>query len=345
MVSYDKIFVTNLPSFYKINLYNEINKKQRILAIFTESGDSTRNADFYKGKMNFDYIKLGDRSLLSKMFAMLRIIFSFKYNAMLIGGWDSVITWFCAFLSPKKKNELTLESSILESDTGGLKGFFKRIFLSRISKVYASGQMHRKLLDALGYKGEVAITKGVGVYNVVETPPFEPKEEVRNFIYVGRFIPCKNLESLVKAFEKFPDCTLTMVGYGELDKKLRSIAPKNVIFTGAVENAKLPGYYRKNDVFILPSYSETWGVVVEEALNNGLPVIISENVGCRGDVVKDGINGIVFRFGSDNCIPEAIERARDPNAYNYMAQNIRGMDFKAAAKRQVECYLGKGHGA
>ena len=124
MVSYDKIFVTNLPSFYKINLYNEINKKQRILAIFTESGDSTRNADFYKGKMNFDYIKLGDRSLLSKMFAMLRIIFSFKYNAMLIGGWDSVITWFCAFLSPKKKNELTFGIKHIGIRYGRFKGIF-----------------------------------------------------------------------------------------------------------------------------------------------------------------------------------------------------------------------------
>lgn len=341
MVSYDKIFVTNLPSFYKINLYNEINKKQRILAIFTESGDSTRNADFYKGKMNFDYIKLGDRILLSKMFAMLRIIFSFKYNAMLIGGWDSVITWFCAFLSPKKKNALTLESSILESDTGGLKGFLKRIFLSRISKVYASGQMHRKLLDALGYKGEVAITKGVGVYNVVETPPFEPKEEVRNFIYVGRFIPCKNLESLVKAFEKFPDCTLTMVGYGELDKKLRSIAPKNVIFTGAVENAKLPGYYRKNDVFILPSYSEPWGLVVEEALNNGIPVITSENVGCNAEVVKDGQTGVVFSFGEPDGLACAIDRIRDIRLYNKISRNIRNIDFAGIRAYQINCYIEK----
>ena len=341
MVSYDKIFVTNLPSFYKINLYNEINKKQRILAIFTESGDSTRNADFYKGKMNFDYIKLGDRILLSKMFAMLRIIFSFKYNAMLIGGWDSVITWFCAFLSPKKKNALTLESSILESDTGGLKGFLKRIFLSRMSKVYASGQMHRKLLDALGYKGEVAITKGVGVYNVVETPPFKPKEEVRNFIYVGRFIPCKNLESLVKAFEKFPDCTLTMVGYGELDKKLRSIAPKNVIFTGAVENAKLPGYYRKNDVFILPSYSEPWGLVVEEALNNGIPVITSENVGCNAEVVKDGQTGVVFSFGEPDGLACAIDRIRDIRLYNKISRNIRNIDFAGIRAYQINCYIEK----
>ena len=54
-----------------------------------------------------------------------------------------------------------------------------------------------------------------------------------------------------------------MVGYGELDEKLRTIVPENVVFTGAVENANLPSYYRKNDVFILPSYSEPWGLLLK----------------------------------------------------------------------------------
>lgn len=339
MVSYDKIFVTNLPSFYKINLYNEINKKQRILAIFTESGDSTRNADFYKGQMNFDYIKLDGRNFLSKIFWMARIVFLLKYKTIVVGGWDSILAWICMLLSPRRKNALALESSVSESSTNGIKGILKRIFLSRISKVYASGQMHKKLLDALGYKGDVIVTRGVGIYNVVETPPFKPKAEVKNFIYVGRFIPCKNLENLVKAFEKFPDCTLTMVGFGELDKKLRSIAPKNVVFTGAVDNAKLPEYYRKSDVLILPSYSEPWGLVVEEALNNGIPVITSENVGCNAEVAKDGETGVIFSFGEPDGLVRAIERIRDIRLYDKISRNIRNIDFAGICAYQINCYI------
>lgn len=341
MVSYDKIFVTNLPSFYKINLYNEINKRQRVLAVFTESGDSTRNADFYKGQMTFDYIKLGDRTLLSKIFSMMRIIFSFKYNVIVIGGWDSILAWICMLLSPRRKNAFALESSVSESSTNGIKGILKRIFLSRISRVYASGQMQKKLLDALGYKGEVVITKGVGIYKVHETSPFKQKAEVKNFIYVGRFVPWKNLENLVKVFEKFPDCTLTMVGFGELDEKLRSIAPKNVVFTGAVDNAKLPEYYRKSDVLILPSYSEPWGLVVEEALNNGIPVITSENVGCNAEVVKDGQTGIVFSFGEPDGLACAIDRIRDIRLYDKISLNIRNIDFAGIRAYQINCYIEK----
>lgn len=169
-----------------------------------------------------------------------------------------------SFVSSSKKCAcIGIEYIGIEYERGGVKGFFKRIFLSRISRVYAAGQLHRKLLDALGYRGDIVITHGVGIYNVVETPPFKPRAEVKNFIYVGRFISCKNLVNLAKAFENIPDCTLTMVGYGELDEKLRTIVPENVVFTGAVENANLPSYYRKNDVFILPSYSEPWGLLLK----------------------------------------------------------------------------------
>ena len=339
MKSYIKIFVTDLPAFYRIKLYNKINEKQKVFAVFTENGDPTRNEDFYKGDISFDYVNLAGRNLFSKAFFLLKIIFFYEYKMLILGGWNRWLQWICAFASPRRKNALALESSIFESTVKGWRGFLKRIFLSRVSKVFASGKMHKKLLDALEYRGEVAITKGVGIYNIVDTPPFAPKSEIRNFIYVGRFIPCKNLENLVEAFKKFPDCTLTMVGFGGLDKRLREISPKNVIFTGAVENARLPDYYRQNDVFILPSFSEPWGLVVEEALNNGLPVIVSENVGCNGEVVEDGVNGAVFKFSDKDPIAGAIRRIREPAFYNKISQNIRKTDFREIARRQIDCYL------
>lgn len=341
MKPYDKVFITNLPSFYKIKLYNKINEKQRVLAVFTDTGDPTRNGDFYKGDIRFDSVNLGGKNFFQEVFFLLKIIFFREYGTLVLGGWNSALQWICAFASPRRKNALALESSIFESTVKGWRGFLKRIFLSRISKVFASGKMHKKLLDALEYRGEVAITKGVGIYNIVDTPPFAPKSEIRNFIYVGRFIPCKNLENLVEAFKKFPDCTLTMVGYGELEAKLRAAAPKNVKFVGAVENARLPDYYRQNDVFILPSFSETWGVVVEEALNNGLPVIISENVGCNGEAVIDGDTGVVFPVSEPDGIVWAIERIRDLELYNRIAKNIRKIDFFGICNSQVDCYISR----
>ena len=204
MKSYIKIFVTDLPAFYRIKLYNKINEKQKVFAVFTENGDPTRNEDFYKGDISFDYVNLAGRNLFSKAFFLLKIIFFYEYKMLILGGWNRWLQWICAFASPRRKNALALESSIFESTVKGWRGFLKRIFLSRVSKVFASGKMHKKLLDALEYRGEVAITKGVGIYNIVDTPPFAPKSEIRNFIYVGRFIRARTSRTSWRRSKNFP---------------------------------------------------------------------------------------------------------------------------------------------
>ena len=54
-MTYDKIFVTNLPSFYKLNLYNAIAERKKIFVVFTGDTAGDRNKDFFNGEMNFEY--------------------------------------------------------------------------------------------------------------------------------------------------------------------------------------------------------------------------------------------------------------------------------------------------
>ncbi len=77
------------------------------------------------------------------------------------------------------------------------------------------------------------------------------------------------------------------------EEELKAMAKQNVHFLGAINNKELSGYYQKMDVFVLPSLIEPWGLVVEEALNNGLPVIVSDRVGCAEEIIDES-NGIVF---------------------------------------------------
>ena len=64
---FDLVFITNLPSFYKINLYNRIAKNKNILVIFLHESCSQRNNDFYIGKRDFKYISLGQYNDIIKI--------------------------------------------------------------------------------------------------------------------------------------------------------------------------------------------------------------------------------------------------------------------------------------
>lgn len=332
-----KIFVTNIPAFYKIKLYNEINRKCKVHVIFIDSNESDRNNDFITGKIEFDYTILSG-SLWTKISQAKRIIDSTDYDELVIGGWDYLILWYLAFAYPKSRNSMFIESSCFDSITHGIKGAVKRLFIRRISKVYASGRSQKKIVDNLGFKGRTILTKGVGIFNYVVQPPYQPREAVKDFLYVGRLVPAKNLELLIRVFNSLPEFNLHIIGFGELEVVLKADARSNIIFHGAVENIKLSEYYQKFDVFILPSIIEPWGLVVEEALNNGMPVIVSDRVGCMEEIINED-NGCVFHYDDSDGLRNTVLKMTDLDFYNNLRYNISKMDFTKIERNQIEAYL------
>lgn len=338
-MTYSKVFITNLPSFYKLNLYNAIAEREKIYVVFTGDTAGDRNKDFFSGEMNFEYFAYKRSGALYRILTTLRLLLSLRWRECVVGGWDSVPMWMFALLSASKKNSVVVESSYFESQTKGLKGLIKKIFIRNIrKKAYVSGTGQKRLVENLNFKGEIVVTKGVGVFNYVEQPQYEPRAQVRNFLYVGRLTAVKNLPFLINAFKNRLDLTLNIVGFGEQEEYLKSIAGDNVNFLGAVDNKKLPQVYQENDVFILPSKSEVWGLVVEEALNNGLPVLISDRVGCGPEIINDS-NGMVFKYDSLEDLLDKINKISDLKKYNQLRKNISKLDFAEIERQQVECYL------
>lgn len=336
--SVDKIIITNLPSFYKINLYNEINKSCKLLVIYTWDHSHGRNQDFFEGTMHFDHIHLNDGGVF-RILKLIKVISSYKYRELILSGWDSFPLWIGAFISCKSKNSIVVESSLYESSITGLKGFVKQLFLSRVSKVYASGNSQKALVEELGFQNKIVITKGVGVFNYIPQPPYIERDKVSKFLYVGRLTAVKNLQFLIRVFSILPNCELTIVGFGELESELKAMAPRNITFMGAVPNKYLFQVYQEHDVFILPSYSEPWGLVVEEALNNGLPVIVSDRVGCADEIIEDGINGLIFKNNDTQSLHDCIKKIQNIEIYNKMRRSISELDFEEIERMQAQCYL------
>lgn len=331
-----KLFITNLPSFYKINLYNRISQRMEILVVYTGEDADGRNADFYNGEMQFPCLFLKGNKLMKALKAG-KIVLSRKWDEVVVGGWNSPSYWAAVWVSPTRRNSVVVESSIFESTVKGFGARMKSLFLRRISRAYASGLPHERLVRALGFSGSVVITKGVGVFNYGIQPPFEMRPEVRRFLYVGRLAEVKNLEFLIRIFNKHPELELDIVGFGPLEGRLKNMAKKNTHFLGAIDNKDLYKYYRSSDVFVLPSLSEPWGLVVEEALNNGVPVMLSNRVGCHEDLCANG-EGVVFKVDEED-FEKNLKVITDIDRYNKMRKVVSDLDFDRIEQRQVNCYI------
>ena len=139
-------------------------------------------------------------------------------------------------------------------------------------------------------------------------------------------------------FNELPEFHLTIVGFGVLEEQLKALAGQNITFSGAVKNTDLSSYYQASDVFILPSKSETWGLVVEEALNNGLPVIVSDRVGCKDDLVTEE-TGLIFKSNDKADLKRTVLQIANPDLYNKLRLGVSKLDFERRNQEQISVYV------
>lgn len=340
MKKYSSFFITNIPSFYKLSLYNEINKHQLVFVLFTGDVIQERTNNFFSGRYEFDYFEMNNLYVFQKVWKTIWFLYTLQYDELIICGWDTIPLWIASLIGKKVKNSTVIESSYLESNFTGIRGILKKLYMSRISKVYASGKSQVILARKMGFKGDnLIVTKGVGVFNYIPQPQYKRKESIKNFIYVGRLSEEKNLRFLIKFFNRQPSLNLNIVGYGYQENELKEMACDNIRFLGTIDNKDLPAVYQNNDVFILPSKNEPWGLVVEEALNNGLPVLLSDRVGCAEEILVEGCNGYSFKHDDEVSLENAIKRIREIETYNTMSKYISMIDFAKIEEEQVKCYL------
>ena len=106
-------------------------------------------------------------------------------------------------------------------------------------------------------------------------------------------------------------CRLVLVGAGPDEGALKKLAQDlgvsaQVLFTGYVTPEEIPQYYAAADLFVLPSYSDVWGLVVNEAMVAGLPVIVTRDVGAAEDLVEHGGNGFIVDAKDSSALAKAL---------------------------------------
>ncbi|MEJ1969761.1 MAG: glycosyltransferase family 4 protein [Rhizomicrobium sp.] len=159
--------------------------------------------------------------------------------------------------------------------------------------------------------------------------------------FVGKMSERKQCSALFQAFVEAdlgPKWTLVFVGTGDKWDELHALAADTaarVIFTGFLNQIELCDIYKITDIFALPSLSETWGLVVNEAQNFGCAVVASDKVGCAPDLVE-GRSGLIHPAGDVAALAGALRRlALDPALLEAMQAGAR----RTIAQWDVEHYI------
>jgi glycosyltransferase involved in cell wall biosynthesis len=136
-------------------------------------------------------------------------------------------------------------------------------------------------------------------------------------LYVSKLSQVKHGGDLLEAYLRMsPDPTrephpyLVFIGDGDQRKVLEARAGtvnwNSIKFLGFKNQTELPRYYDLCDVLVLPSVFEPWGLVINEVMNAGRAVVVSDQVGCGPDLVQPGENGYVFKTGDIEGLRQAL---------------------------------------
>lgn len=259
---------------------------------------------------SLDQVKLWPRTK-----ALLKKIRRYRPDVLNLTGWYDPAQWVLLFYAKLAgiKVIISNESNVRDHVRMGLKERFKQFLLKQANGFFCFGQSSAAYLEKLGTPPSQILTRKAAVVdNDVILEHYQTAVSERgkrklkkgwatyNFIFVGRLIPPKNLAMLLDAFSEISAETtewgLILLGEGEQKSMLQQKAQKinNVRFESGVPWYEVAEYLALADVLVLPSESEPWGLVVNEAMICGLPVLVSEPSGCVEDLVRTGQNGFTF---------------------------------------------------
>ncbi len=335
------VIITEIIAPYRIPVFNALALRREIdlHVIFLSENDPTlRQWQVYKDEIKFQYEvlpswrrRLGKYNVLINR-GMLSALNRILPDAVLCGGYNYLASWEAAYWARAHRIPLLLwsESTALDRRRGHLLvEFTKARFLGLCRAFVVPGKSSLRYLTDLGIAKERVFTAP----NAVDTDLFSSLAEearrcdtqvrvrhslpLRYFLYIGRLVRIKGVFELMEAYAQLrakvrSEVGLVFVGDGvdraELMEYASRVAPGTIQFPGFVHRERLPEFYALADAFIFPTLSDPWGLVVNEAMSCGLPVILTNVAGCMPDLVQDRWNGYVVKPADPSQLAAAMLR-------------------------------------
>lgn len=349
------VILTEIISPYRIPLFNALARHENVdlhVIFLAETDPNLRQWTVYKEEIKFSYEVLpswrkrwGKHSILLNR-GIWRALATAAPDGILCGGYNYVASWQALFWARIHHTPFLLwsESNVQDQRRGyAVVELLKKEFVRGCSGFVVPGQSALEYLRA----HRVDESRIFTARNAVDNELFASGAALARqnsatrrrelglpgsyFLFVGRLVPEKGVFDLLSAYAKLNASVreqfgLVFVGDGEsraqLERQAPSISPGVIRFAGFAQREVLAFYYALSEVLILPTYTDTWGLVVNETMACGVPVILSRAAGCAADLVQEHVTGLLIRPGDVVALAGAMDIvASQPDLCKSMGTN------------------------
>jgi glycosyltransferase involved in cell wall biosynthesis len=347
--------ITEIISPYRIPLFNVLAKQEGVdlhVIFLAETDPELRKWKVRKDEISFSYQVLPSwRKRVGRYTWLLNrgvgsALSAFAPDVVLCGGYNYVASWQALLWSRRSQIPFLLWSESNVQDirrAHAIVELLKSEFLSRCSGFVVPGRSageylrSHKIREGLIFVAPNAVDNELFANSALEARQHTEKRRAelalpeRYFLFVGRLVREKGVFELLAAYAKLDKTIreqvgLVLAGDGaervQLEAFASTIWPGRVCFPGFAQRELLTTYYALADVLILPTYTDPWGLVVNEAMACGLPVIVSHVAGCAADLVTENWNGLLTMPRDEASLTAAMVKiAGEPELRNVMGAN------------------------
>ena len=269
--------------------------------------------------------------LIRRIGALARDLYKNPVDLVIMPGYHRAEYWamlvVCIVL--RRKRAVFCDSTLADRPKVAWRELAKRGFFRLCNGFFCYGIRSKEFLMSYGvseskiaYRCQAAaLPHGYGKDKVLAhyRSNWHGRADEPRFLYVGRLSIEKGLDDLFTAFctlhARLPGARLDLVGAGPLaDDLKRRVTNLNmthaISFLGSKSLEDISGLFQNCTALVLPSHSEPWGLVVNEALSYGCPVVVSSACGCVPDLVREGATGYAFESGNSDDLVKALDSVR-----------------------------------
>lgn len=356
------LFLTNVPSPYRVDFFSELGKYCDLTVIFEKNTSDERDKSWSEYLFtNFRGIILVGKSIKTDSAICIDIVRYVKdrtYDCIICSNF-STLTGMIAILSMKKnripyyleadggfaKNGKGVKEHIKRQVISGAKGYFSSsVSCDHYFYQYgaAKDKIYRYPFTSL-YKSEI-IEKPVSAIEKKKLRQILGIKEEKVVLSAGQFIYRKGFDLLIRAAASVNEEVGIYIVGGIETKEYRqlrqNVGAKNVHFIGFRSKNELAELYKAADIFVHPTREDIWGLVINEAMAYGLPIITTKKCGAGLELV-DEKNGMIISIDSVEELSEGIKTIiNSDDMLKQMAQKslekIKGYTIENMAKKHIE---------
>jgi glycosyltransferase involved in cell wall biosynthesis len=332
--------ITEIIAPYRIPVFNELATQPGLdlnVIFLSETDKGLRQWEVHRNEIQFSHVVL--RSWRGRFFGynflvnagLSRALRSHAPDVVCCGGYNYIAAWQAAFWARRRAIPLLLwaESNARDRRHGYVPvEMAKRQFVRMCAAVIVAGTSSCNYMRTLGTRQGRIFTAPDAVDNdyfrchaeQIRCHAKQVREELglphRFFLFAGRILAQKGIFDLLDAYARLKLETrmqvgLVFVGDGVDREKLMAqattVTPGHICCAGFAQRERLCAYYALADALVFPTHSDPWGLVVNEGMACGLPVIATTAAGCSEDLVQDGYNGFSFTPGNVDELARAME--------------------------------------